>query len=244
MNSTNHEKYLIREIQRLLDLENSDPSSIIYQALILSDVVYNQLFCQVSFDMNLKIEVVHELFIGMSTKYLYIVQPQSNKFCEQKQSLNFKNQSLQSQNRNDSKVKMQQNDKVPLSEFKMQFLETVQNIMREFESSVDQMTNKQLSQSLIQYFQVHGQSRFWQQVQTVITYKTKLQLKEYFQKSFQQCQYEKISDSDKQKIKELARVMPQSKPSEIADAFFNQIGNQLYFRRKVIMFIQYQKKVE
>ncbi|CAL6003602.1 SANT/Myb_domain [Hexamita inflata] len=243
MSSNLNEKHLISAIQRLLDLTISDPSSTIYQVLILPDAVYNQLFCQLSFDMNLKIEAIHLLFISMSTKYLYIVRPHSNELYELKQSINNQTQSLQSQNMND-KVKKQQNDKVPLSEFKIQFLETVQKIMREFESSVDQMTNKQLSQSLIQYFQAHGQNHFWEQVQNVINYKTKLQLKEYFQKSFQQCQYEKISDIDKNRIKELVRIMPQSKPSEIADAFFNQIGNQQYFRRKVIMFIQYQKKVE
>ncbi|CAL6086607.1 Hypothetical_protein [Hexamita inflata] len=155
----------------------------------------------------------------------------------------------QSHSQNNTQVLQRQksnksSDKIPLSQFKQQFSETVKTIMMEFDDSANEMTDKQIGQVLIDYFQKNDQSVFWERVQSMISYKTKLQLKEYFQKSFLQCQYEQqISEDDKQKIVELTRAMPQSKPSEIVNVFFNKIGDECkYFRRKVIMFVYYLKR--
>ncbi|CAL6003632.1 Hypothetical_protein [Hexamita inflata] len=71
-------KHLMNAIQGLLQFENSDPSQIIYQVLILSDSVYNLLCCQLSFDLNLQLKAIRELIAKISTKYLYdakLLQP-------------------------------------------------------------------------------------------------------------------------------------------------------------------------
>ncbi|CAL6084046.1 Hypothetical_protein [Hexamita inflata] len=294
MSSIINEKHLMGAIQRLLTPTNSDIYYII-QVMILPDAMYNLLFCQLSFDLNLKLETIHSLFSELSTKYLYInqlslskslytlqrisvietksqtesqsqndsqiiteSQSQNQKVTERQNKTYKKEQgdkiplALQSQqqNQNNSKVlqkrksNKQSSDKIPLSQFKQQFSETLKTIIGEFDDSVNEMTDKQMSQVLIDYFQKNDQRVFWERVQSLITYKTKIQLKEYFQKSFLRCQYEQqISEDDKQKIVELTRAMPQSKPSEIVNAFFNKIGDDcMYFRRKVIMFVYYLKR--
>ncbi|CAL5998757.1 Hypothetical_protein [Hexamita inflata] len=221
----------IKEIE-LRQSKNCHYSSIIYNVMTLSETMYNFLFCQLSFDLNVKLETIRKLFTDLSTKYLYL----------SKRSLD-----SQSQSQNEfqiisrQKINIQSN-KVPLSQFKQQFSESVKTIIMEFDDSANNMTDKEVCQVLKYYFQQHDQNLFWERVQKSIAYKTKLQLKEYFQKSYQQCQYENISEQDKQKIVALTRTMPKSKPSEIVDAFFNEIGDKIYFRRKVLMFVQYLKR--
>ncbi|CAL5993325.1 Hypothetical_protein [Hexamita inflata] len=301
MSSIINEKHLMTAIQKLLDLTNSDISYVIYQVMVLQDVTYNLLFCQLSFDLNVKLETIHALFSELSTNYLYVNQFQSTSKSfynlpqteyqtsqngsqimirkSQSQNDNVKvterlnkqqkvkhidqiydnEQVIQRRKTEQSQTESQslsqnisnviqrqkinkQNDKIPLSQFKQQFVETVKAIIMEFNDSANQMTDKQICQVLVDYFQKNDQNLFWERVQKEISYKTKLQLKEYFQKSFLQCQYEQqISEDDKQKIVELTRAMSQSKPSEIVDVFFNQIG-EVYFRRKVIMFVYYLKR--
>ncbi|CAL5991648.1 Hypothetical_protein [Hexamita inflata] len=303
MSSIINEKHLMSAIKRLLALTNSDISYVIYQVMVLPDVTYNLLFCQLSFDLNVKLETIRSLFSALSTNYLYINQFQStsksfytlpqtesqtksqnsspimidksqsqydnvkvterlnklqkikhsdqihdNKKVLQRRKTKQSITESQSQSQNNSLVIQRQkitkqSDKIQLSQFKQQFSETVKTIIMEFDDSANEMTDKQICQVLIDYFQKNDQSVFWERVQSIITYKTKVQLKEYFQKSFKQCQYENISEQDKQKIVALIQAMPQSKPSEIVDVFFNQIGGEVYFRRKVIMFVYYLKRI-
>ncbi|CAL5993341.1 Hypothetical_protein [Hexamita inflata] len=254
MSSIINEKHLMSAIQRLLDRTNSDISYVIYQVMVLPDVQYNLLFCQLSFDLNVKLETIHTLFSELSTKYLYVNQfPLDESFYTQQRLSAIETESQtesQSQSQNNSHCIQRrkinkQNDKIPLSQFKQYFSETVKTIIMEFDNSANEMTDKQICVVLQIFFQSHDQNLFWERVQKSITYKNKLQLKQYFQKSFLQCQYEQIiSEQDRQKIVELTRAMPQSKPSEIVDVFFNQIGGEVYFRRKVVMFVQYLKKMK
>ncbi|CAL6057012.1 Hypothetical_protein [Hexamita inflata] len=256
MSSIINDKHLIRAIQKLLYLTDNNTSYIVYNVMNLPDIMYNLLFCQISYDLNVKLETIHTLFCELTTKYLYINQLAID------ESFNTKLPVIETENQMDSKSQIsnhkvivvkrrdqkqqnKQSGKIPLSQFKQQFLQTIKTILMEFDISVSSygITDKQICQILAKYFQSYDQNMFWDRVQGMITYKTKLQLKEYFQKSFLQCQYEQISEEDKQKITELTRTMSQSKPSEIVDVFFNQIGQQIYFRRKVIMFVHYLKRV-
>ncbi|CAL6091322.1 Hypothetical_protein [Hexamita inflata] len=77
MSSIINEKHLMSAIKRLLALTNSDISYVIYQVMVLPDVTYNLLFCQLSFDLNVKLETIRSLFSALSTNYLYINQFQS-----------------------------------------------------------------------------------------------------------------------------------------------------------------------
>ncbi|CAL6084048.1 Hypothetical_protein [Hexamita inflata] len=226
MSSTQNDQHLVSSIQKLLQLTSSDPSYAVYRVMTLSDSMYSLLFCQLSFDLNVQLEAVHVLFTDLSTKYLYVVHPSASN-------------SSSSQKRQDIEIQ-----RVPLSQFKKQFSETLKAIMAEFEKGAAQMTDKEVCLALTQHFLSHNQNLFWERVQSSIVYKTKLQLKEFFQKSFAKCQFEQISEADKLKIKQLTRTMPRSKPSEIVDVFFSQAGSEAYFRRTIIMFVQYQKRVE
>ncbi|CAL6102874.1 Hypothetical_protein [Hexamita inflata] len=244
MSSTQNEQHLVSSIQRLLQLTSGDPSYAVYRVLTLSDTTYSLLFCQLSFDLNLQLETVHRLFADLSTKYLYVARPSTRN-----SSSSQKRQDIEPQSENDSEVSKKQRvtkqkDRVPLSQFKKQFSETLKAIVAEFEECAAQMTDKEVCLALTKHFLSHNQNLFWERVQGAIAYKTKLQLKEFFQKSFAKCQFEQISEADKLKIKEISRAMPRSKPSEIVDVFFSQAGSEAYFRRTMVMFVQYQKRIE
>ncbi|CAL6102870.1 Hypothetical_protein [Hexamita inflata] len=145
-------------------------------------------------------------------------------------------------NNKDSVVSKQIN-KIPYSTFKQQFLEAVRNIIFEFDNSVEFKNQIQICKILSVYFKSHDQNAFWKKVQQKIQYKTCFQLKQYFQKSFTQCVYEEVSEKDKNRIKELTSEMRNSKPSEIVDALFCEIGNDVYFRRKIVMLVMYIQRV-
>ncbi|CAL5993393.1 Hypothetical_protein [Hexamita inflata] len=293
-------------IQGLLQFENSDPSQIIYQVLILSDSVYNLLCCQLSFDLNLQLKAILELIAKISTKYLYdakLLQPeqiflafsvetksqaQHKSTCSIKQDdmpdvfqkyLHIQDMEyLQQLAQNHTKKQLsliqcpietnsnqiskeptnnemfkdnkkqydklpKQTNKIPYTAFKQQFLEAVRSIILEFDSSVEFKNEKQICEILTVYFKSHDQNAFWEKVQQKIQYKTCFQLKQYFQKSFIQCVYEEVSEKDKNRIKELTKEMRNSKPSEIVDALFREIGNDVYFRRKVVMLVMYIQRV-
>ncbi|CAL6015041.1 Hypothetical_protein [Hexamita inflata] len=242
MSSTQNEQHLVSSIRRLLELTSGDPSYAVYRVLTLSEALHNILFCQLSFDLNMQLEAVHRLFADMSTKYLYVARPSTRN-----SSSSQKRQDIETQSENEISKKQRvtkQKDRVPLSQFKKQFSETLKAIVAEFEEGAAQMTDKEVCLALTKHFLSHNQNLFWERVQREIAYKTKLQLKEFFQKSFAKCQFEQISETDKLKIKELVRAMPLNKPSEIVDVFFSQAGSETYFRRTMIMFIQYQKRIE
>ncbi|CAL5971650.1 Hypothetical_protein [Hexamita inflata] len=254
MNSITNEQQLICAIQRYCELTNNDYTNIIYQVLVLPDTTYNLLFCQLSFDLNMKLETIHTLFTELSTKYLYVnllsfresfnIQQNLSAIVTEMQTVSqYQNHKFLVIEKRNIQSKIDQSDKIPLQQFKQEFLETVKTIMMEFDIRANQMIDKEVCQVLKQYFQSHDQKLFWERVQQQISYKTVLQLKQYYQKSFLQCQYEQISKNDKQKIVQLIRVMPQSKPSEIVNIFFNEIGSEIYFRRKVIMLVIYLQRL-
>ncbi|CAL6084251.1 Hypothetical_protein [Hexamita inflata] len=247
MSSIINEQYLINAIQRLLELTNNNHTYIIFQAMILPDNIYNLLLCQLSFDLNIQLETIQTIFADLSTKYLYMdfqfIQNSQQKLSVIITETQTDSQLIQITERRNKKQLINQSYKIPLSQFKQEFLEAVKTIMMEFDSRTDQLTDKELCLVLKNYFQSHDQNLFWERVQKEISYKTVLQLKQYFQKSFLQYQYEQISVNDKQKIVQLTRAMPQTKPSEIVDIFFNEKGSEIYFRRKVIMFVIYLKRL-
>ncbi|CAL5993487.1 Hypothetical_protein [Hexamita inflata] len=104
-----------------------------------------------------------------------------------------------------------------------------------------EMTDKQLCSHLETFLQNNKQRLFWERAQTEIPYKTSFQLKQYFQKSFSRCKFKGINRADKQRIKEITHVMRECKPAEIADAFIANSEN-MYFRREVLMLVQYFKR--
>ncbi|CAL6102704.1 Hypothetical_protein [Hexamita inflata] len=157
-------------------------------------------------------------------------------------SLNNFNKS-QAQLNNKEAGRYQLSNNTSLSQFKHKFSQTLKKYLNDF-SQTYAMTDKQLCLCLTSYFSVHNQNIFWEHVHSEIPNKTSQQLKQYFQKSFSKCKFEIINNSIKLKIKEMTRAMPQSKPSKIVDLFFAEIENKVYFRREVLMLVQYFQRTE
>ncbi|CAL6110472.1 Hypothetical_protein [Hexamita inflata] len=246
MNSILNESNLISAIQISMNLTNQDASYVIYRAMVLSDAMFNLLLGQLQLDFNVKLKVIHETFIKISKKYLYNVKQRHTQTISLQKSQSTEpiseQKSLINSKSTNTKIQITQIDAVPLSIFKQQFAQAIKTEMMSLENTSDKMTDKQRCQFLTNYFKSHSQSMFWDRVHNIIPYKTKLQLKQYFQKSFSQCQYEEINDVHKRRIRELTRLMSHNKPSEIVDRFCNEIGKEVYFRRQVIMFILYLQR--
>ncbi|CAL5993419.1 Hypothetical_protein [Hexamita inflata] len=243
MNSDQTENRLISSIQRLLQLTSCDPPYVICAVMTLSDRMYNQLLCQLSFDFNTELRCIHQLFVEISKKHLYVPQRPLYKSPDSQQKPTSEQECWKDPQLTHVQRTERQAYKVPLSQYKQQFSDTVKSIMMEFEHTAEQMTEKQMCQFLTTYFKTHIQRFFWEKVQKSIPYKTRYQLQQYFWKSFVKCQYEEMSEDDKLKLLDLTRDLPNSKPSEIVDVFFDKSGNESYFRRKVLMFVQYLQRV-
>lgn len=112
-----------------------------------------------------------------------------------------------------------------------------------YNQNVQQMDDVDLCRELLEHLKAHSQPRFWSQISQLIITKTPVQLKEYFQKSFQKCLYTStIDERDKTLLTQLMKVMPGSRPSEIADEFQKIVPNANYFKRSLVMFITHAKK--
>ncbi|CAL5993467.1 Hypothetical_protein [Hexamita inflata] len=235
------EENVIKIISRLLSV-SENPHNIVYHVMMLSDSQYHFLFCQLSLELNIDINTIHALFTQISQRYLLIDNNHGSFTNPQKVETN-QQQESQSNEQNDKSTQINYN-KTTLSKFKHEFQLTLRTILQEYDQTANIMTDKQLCLCLATYFSVHSPNQFWERVHNAIPYKTVLQLKQYFQKSFSKCKFEEISDNDKCRIMEITLQMPQSKPSDIVDAFFIEIGNDAYFRREVLMLVQYFQRTK
>ncbi|CAL6071237.1 Hypothetical_protein [Hexamita inflata] len=105
------------------------------------------------------------------------------------------------------------------------------------------MNAPQICLQLNSFFKTNNQKQFWTKMQQIIPSRTDVQLREYYQKQYQKCLYnDKITDIDKNSLKQLIIQMHECPPAEIANEFLDQVGVQKYFKRRIIMFIVYQKK--
>ncbi|CAL6007174.1 Hypothetical_protein [Hexamita inflata] len=234
----NQETTVLNVISKLTCVKSNDPLVIVYQVMMLPNNQYNFLFYKLALELNLQISTIHKLFIQLSQRYLIVHD----------QTLSTLNHTLQAsqQFQKSKEAENIQKTKIPASQFKLEFSQTLRKLINDvkIEQRTDKMTDKQLCQYLTQYFTAHNQKIFWERVNTAIPYKTSLQLKQYFQKSFTKCIYEDINNCVKYSIKELTLAMPQSKPSEIVDIFFTNNENIVYFRREVLMLVQYFQRTE
>ncbi|CAL5987159.1 Hypothetical_protein [Hexamita inflata] len=221
-----NETNVLNAISKVLCVQHSGPKIIIYNVMMLPDSQYSLLFYTLSLELNVQVSTVYELFTQMTYKYLHIrfgqQQPQTGQVI----------------------ISNYQNGKnVSFSQFKLEFSQILRKIIMEHTKS-NNITDKQVCEYLATYFSVHNQSQFWEHVHTKIPYKTSLQLKQYFQKSFSKCLFESINNGSRQIIMEMTQAMQQSKPSEIVDKFFAKMENKAYFRREVLMLVKYFQRVE
>ncbi|CAL5991740.1 Hypothetical_protein [Hexamita inflata] len=235
------EENVIKIISRLLKV-NEDPQNIVYNVMMLTDSQYNFLFCQLSLELNIDINSIHMLFTQISQRYL-LIDNNHGFFTNPQKVVQTNQQESQSNEQNEDKS-TEINNKTTLSRFKNEFQQSLRTILYKYDQTVNLMTEKQLCLCLATYFSVHSQSQFWERVHNAIPYKTVLQLKQYFQKSFSKCKFEEISENDKCRLMQMTRQMPLSKPSDIVDAFFTEIGNDAYFRREVLMLVQYFQRTK
>ncbi|CAL6049084.1 Hypothetical_protein [Hexamita inflata] len=104
--------------------------------------------------------------------------------------------------------------------------------------------HKQLCNVIDKYVTSKNQHSFWINVQTMIPEKSATQLREYYQKSFSKVKYEaKISEEDKNTLKQLSILMKGSKPAEVVSHFLKQCNNcNKYLKRTLVMFVVYIRK--
>ncbi|CAL6049120.1 Hypothetical_protein [Hexamita inflata] len=89
-----------------------------------------------------------------------------------------------------------------------------------------------------------NQRQFWTSVHKLIPEKSATQLKEYYQKCFSKVKYEaKISEEDKNTLKQLSIQMKDNKPAEVVSHFLKLSNNcNKYFKRTLVMFVVYMRR--
>ncbi|CAL6102826.1 Hypothetical_protein [Hexamita inflata] len=236
MKSYSSEDNILNAIIKILSIKTNNPQNIVYQVMMLPNSQYNCLFNQLSVELNIQINTVCMLFTRLSLQHLQIKN--ENKYQSQPELVVL----TLNQTKLITETRQMSHDKILPSQFKQDFSLTLRKLIIDYDQTAGQMTDKQLCLCLTSYFSIQSQKLFWARMHEEIAYKTCYQLKQYFQKSFSKCKFEKISDNDKQRIVDITYAMPQRKPFEIVDAFFAENSKKAYFRREVLMMVQYIQK--
>ncbi|CAL5993559.1 Hypothetical_protein [Hexamita inflata] len=125
---------------------------------------------------------------------------------------------------------------------KEKFADACKMVLQQFQTMLQIEDNIQLCQQ-IENISLN-QRQFWTSVQRLIPEKSATQLKEYYQKSFSKVKYEaKISEEDKNTLKQLSIQMKDSKPAEVVSHFLKQCNNcNKYLKRTLVMFVVYIRR--
>ncbi|CAL6071251.1 Hypothetical_protein [Hexamita inflata] len=222
---------LILELDTALYIQphSKNIDNIIYKTLMLPDKSYKQLFCQISFNMNVDVKVVMETFqnlVHSKLKQNHNIQKNSHYDLVQFKSVSKLQKTKQTQNARKSKLDLMQ--------FNSRFEMALKSALLDLNKNANIMNSQEVCKELSAHFKVYNQTPFWNKIHSFIPEKTPIQLKEYFQKSFSKCLYEQINAEDESILKNLEQKMKDKKPAEIADVFM-EITRQKYFKRSIII---------
>ncbi|CAL5996307.1 Hypothetical_protein [Hexamita inflata] len=146
-------------------------------------------------------------------------------------------------NQQDEIKQIKQTKPSKFQQFQAIFTAALITVLNSHCENIRNMKAPQICLELNNFFKTNNQKQFWTKMQQIIPSRTDVQLREYYQKQYQKCLYnDKITDIDKNSLKQLIIQMLECSPAEIANEFLDQVGVQKYFKRRIIMFIVYQKK--
>ncbi|CAL6048892.1 Hypothetical_protein [Hexamita inflata] len=228
------EQTLTNAIAKALDISAQITSAdqIVFFAMLQSERVFGQLFHVLSFDLNVAADSLRQMFHQLATKYLCNVFPEpklgpvSNYNCVLNKQMKDRQQT-----RTESSGQLR---------FQGEF---VSAIVRVLNHQGEAPANVQVCELLQAHFKIHDQKLFWTQMHGIMPSKSATQLREYYQKSFAKCMFaDIISVEDKVALRKLIEQMPDSKPSEVANAFLLGVGPEKYFKRNVVMYVTNLKK--
>ncbi|CAL6086920.1 Hypothetical_protein [Hexamita inflata] len=213
---------LVLELAAALGIppESAQINSVVYSALMLPDQSYRQMVGQISRNMNADESTISHMFQYLVDRTLKVNSAQASLYPANQVS-------PQTQTRK---------TRLSLLQFNSQFEAALKSALVDLHRNAPSMSSQELCQALTVHFKVYDQGPFWSKVHEIIPEKTPIQLKEYFQKSFQQCLYQQISAVDEAVLRSLERRMKDHKPAEVADVFM-EMTNQKYFKRNVVVFI-------
>ncbi|CAL5993627.1 Hypothetical_protein [Hexamita inflata] len=208
---------IIQGIAGLLQLEYSPDfeHQIIAQVLSLPNQLFIRLLVQLSFALNVEYNALLNYFnMQIAPKYT------------QKSTYKFKFTQARTQPEN-------------LIHFKRIFSQALKTVLQTIlNQSVSFESDAHMCQYVNEHFKVNGQVDFWVKMNGIISEKSKRQLREYYQKSFQRCMYlECISEPDKELLCSLIDQMQDQKPSAVVGRFLSIIGTEKYFKRNVVMYV-------
>ncbi|CAL6078109.1 Hypothetical_protein [Hexamita inflata] len=126
---------------------------------------------------------------------------------------------------------------------KEMFVNACQKSLSLFNPQVYVEDHKQLCYAIDSIMSSDKNRAFWKNVQQMIPQKSVTQVKEYYQKCFSRAKYElKISEEDKNILRQLSVLMKDSKPAEVVNCFMDCYKEKNYFKRTLVMFIMYLRK--
>ncbi|CAL6110143.1 Hypothetical_protein [Hexamita inflata] len=123
------------------------------------------------------------------------------------------------------------------------FVNACQKSLSLFNPQVYVEDHKQLCYAIDSIMSSDKNRAFWKNVQSMIPQKSVTQVKEYYQKCFSRVKYEqRISEQDKNILKQLSVLMKDSKPAEVANRFIECYTEKNYFKRTLVMYISYLRR--
>ncbi|CAL6042087.1 SANT/Myb_domain [Hexamita inflata] len=225
---------LVDAVANLFNVKETDDLAhrVAMQAMMLPDKVFQQLFVQLSFQMNVDSACLMKLFVDDVVMRQLWSGPAS-----QSVTLQLKAQEHR------FKLTCPRMKATAYQEFQDRFAVALKRVIETNQNlSLACQDYAELCQVANELFLHYNQMDFWKQVSLLVPERTDKQLRDYYQKSFLRNMYaECISGSDKITLCSLVDQMPSSKPSQIADRFAELVGESKYFKRNVVMYIVNRK---
>ncbi|CAL6010341.1 Hypothetical_protein [Hexamita inflata] len=228
---------LMEQLATILKLEAEDIYGIVFKTLLLPDTTYQRLFQHLSF-MGLDANNSYSQFCCTTVKYFpndlkqfqdVKVRIDQQNYKQNHYTSNAPDQIIQ-QVRCRNVLQQRAESKSYLA-FQTLFAQSAINILSEHAD----ISNQDLC---YEYLENSQRTVFWKQLEQLIPFKSRFQLRDYYNKSFTKCKYQKyISYEDKLTLRDIHAQMPDAKPAVVVDKFIEITGSDQYFKRNLIMYI-------
>ncbi|CAL6094934.1 Hypothetical_protein [Hexamita inflata] len=243
---------LMYKLATMLNTDPADINTILCKILMLPDTTYRRLFHHLSF-MGLNSSKSYRQFccitmqhfsngtlilqdISTNTQNINVEQLPSTLDSEIV-SLDTKTM-LKRYRNNKSEQRKESQSHVA---FQTLFAQSAVSILQESHN----ISNQELCEKINKYIANNKRAVFWKELELLIPSKSHIQLRDYYNKSFQKCMYkEYITHEDKLILRGIMTQMPEAKPAAVVDRFIETTGSNQYFKRNLVMYVVNTKNAQ
>ncbi|CAL6058056.1 Hypothetical_protein [Hexamita inflata] len=244
---------LLDIISHVLELgQNITLEEIICKILVLPDIMYKCLFQHLSASLCVEQNTIYRQFCNVSLIY-FPKQTSPTSALNEESTIStstitpsYEYQELWDQSHNEIQkesrtfVYQQCRKLVPFQRrtesqeqiaFQELFAHSASKLLNE-----NNISNKVLCEKINTH--IKQQPQFWVNLSQLISHKTHVQLRDYYNKSFSKFMYQVfISVEHKLILRDMYQQTPNDKPSKIVERFIESTGNTQYFKRNLVMYL-------